>query len=184
MNARDAIELVTSWLDVTHRASARARVAVAIQSFRRSETETLHGIDLPVGYRGSVSIHEASHAVVGYLWGAEIVRVRVLENGNGIVESHPDTPLGRIVGQLAGPLADLINGADESHQFVLAHSSDILSAAVEIAELSWVSNRAAATFAGCTVLENWEQINRVAVALNELGELDGATIAAFVARSQ
>lgn len=184
MTLREAIDLVTGWLDVIHLESAPARVAEDLASFHRREAGTLHGTDTQSGSRGRVSLHEAAHAVAGHLWGATVSRVAVWSDGKGAVWSeHPPDAIGRVVELLAGPFSELFVGADRTRQFGLAHSSDILDAAVVIQSTSF-DYRTAATIAAITVNGQWDAIFRVALALQECGELSGAEIAAFLAEPQ
>jgi hypothetical protein len=181
MNLREAVELVAGWLDCVHIETAPKRVAEAQQEFSRSSVETLHSIP---GTNCRASLHEASHAVIGYLFGDEIIRAEVRADGSGAVASNPATQLGHVIGTLAGPFSELMIGADTQRRFALAHSSDVLDAATHIAQMPSMSNRAAAAVAGCSVSENWQLILRVAAALQENGELDGASIAALCGRTQ
>jgi hypothetical protein len=181
MTLREAIDLVTGWLDCVHIETASARVAEAQDEFRRSPVEILHATP---GTNCRASLHEASHAVVGHLFGDEIVRAEVRADGSGAVASNPASSLGHVIGTLAGPFSELMLGTDAHRRFVLAHSSDVLDAAMQVAQMSDMSNRAAATLAGCAVSENWSLILRVASALEESGELDGVSIAVLCGRTQ
>jgi hypothetical protein len=181
MILRETIDLVTGWLDCVHIDTASKRVAEAQENYRRSPVEILHGIP---GTNCRIALHESSHAVIGHLFGDKIVRAEVRADGSGAVDSKPASPLGHLIGTLAGPFSELILGADSQRRFSLAHSSDVLDAAMQVGQMSDMSNRAAATLAGCAVSENWPLILRVACALEANGELDGVSIAVLCGRTQ
>ena len=190
---QESVSLVASWLDSVDLETATDRIADAHAWNRAKDADgpTWNSLASSTGDLSRISLHEASHAVVGYSLGANVSRACMRADGSGAVDGVAADPVSRIVTTLAGIFGELLFcETDRYREYSLGRSTDILTARQRIAEMevfapTWEpTNKAFAIMSCCTVLSNRVAILRVAGALVYCGELDGAAIAALCGRLQ
>jgi hypothetical protein len=196
MDPNETIATIAGWLNVIDTTSAPARA----QEMRDEYTAKSHIVGGALGVPGAKprARHEAAHSVVAHRGGFTVKRavVRADASGGHVAYDSPDadqpeTLLAMAITALAGPVSELLyGGTDAERHFVLAHSADILSAAVSIEDCracapAWdITSATVVRLAVCAVAANRPEIERVADALLLRGELTGADVSALCGRPQ
>jgi len=200
MQVEGVIETLASWLDV-HVEGVGARVS-ALQGRYREEHPVVQSGDGGSAAPGGMPLcdvpklvrasrHEASHAVVATVSGLKVGFARLHEDGvSGAVDYAADSRsivsmIGRVATDLAGCAFELLEGAHPWRRHLLASSSDILVAQLNVNMCrslapAWnLSTRFFAIASVTCVLENRDAILRVASALLDARELPAERIAAL-----
>jgi hypothetical protein len=178
------INLVFAWLDRAERDGAESRIADALmrdaaKNAQREVPQTATSAGL-----ARTAIHEAGHAVIAHVGGLRVGNVRVRGDGSGFCHFEGEDEMALISADLAGVFAELAGGASVERQEALSHSSDILQARVRMDQFPHNWRRPLTIGAACAVESNWLAIVRTATALQALGDLGNAEVAALCGRLQ
>ena len=178
------INLVVDWLSMVEPDGAGSRIVDsrardAAKNAQHEVPQTATQAEL-----ARTAIHEAGHAVIAHVGGLRVRTVRIRGDASGSCEYEGEDEIALISADLAGVFAELADGASIERQEALFHSSDILQARVRMDQLPHTWRRLLTVAAACAVESNWLAIVRIATALQALGDLGKAEVAALCGRLQ
>jgi len=178
------INLVVDWLSMVEPDGAGSRIVDsrardAAKNAQHEVPQTATQAEL-----ARTAIHEAGHAVIAHVGGLRVGNVRVRGDGSGFCHFEGEDEMALISADLAGVFAELAGGASVERQEALSHSSDILQARVRMDQFPHNWRRPLTIGAACAVESNWLAIVRTATALQALGDLGNAEVAALCGRLQ
>ena len=191
MEIEALIQTVALWLNVVDVATAWPRVEQMQARSHAKDAAAAGAIACRESFWDSASAtHEAAHAVVAHRSGLRVGYARIRLDGSGAVAYEADPldvteMIGRVAADLAGILVELLEDAHPWRRQALAQSCDVLLARLnadvcrELMPAWALTNRFFATVAYCTVMSNWDAIERTAYALRVAGELSGERIRAL-----